>query len=201
MPKPKVQPQSATEAFIQPGTVGKKLEIETYHSLRFGYCDNNAQSDFIDNTNGEFNIYIADSFDENGNHRLLIYTNNQLQIIENGIFLNNLDLIAENTINYLDKEKSKALISSSFQNDFEALSKLITDYDSDLYFEANKGEDIEKYKPCYFGLSSTSHEIENCVIDSEIGTILFIENEIPNLSELYGYLDEDIWGTVIGIKD
>ena len=72
MAKPKVMPQSSDEEFIQPGTVGIKLLIETFHSLRFGYCDKNAQDDFIENIQGEFNIYVADSFDEDGNHHLLI---------------------------------------------------------------------------------------------------------------------------------
>ena len=54
MAKPKVMPQSSDEEFIQPGTVGIKLLIETLHSLRFGYCDKDAQDDFIENIQGEF---------------------------------------------------------------------------------------------------------------------------------------------------
>jgi len=47
----------------------------------------------------------------------------------------------------------------------------------------------------------TSKAIENCILDSHAGTILFMGNEIPNLSQLYGYLDEDEWGTIIGLKE
>ena len=71
MPKPKVMPQSSDEEFIQPGTKGEKLLIETFHCLRFGYCDKDAQSDFIDNIQGEFNIYVADSYDEDGDLSLI----------------------------------------------------------------------------------------------------------------------------------
>jgi len=201
MAKPKVFPQSQDEEFIQPGAIGKKLEIETYHCLRFGYCDKNAQSDFIDNIKGEFNIYVAESFDSDGKNYLLIYTNNQIQVIENGSLQDNLDLIAENMITNLDKDKAKALIISSYGYNFGILSELITDYDPTVYFEAYENEDVERYKPCFFGLSSTSYEIENCVIDSEVGTILYAHNQIPNLSELYGYPSEDRWGGIIGIKD
>ena len=136
MPKPKVMPQSSDEEFIQPGTKGEKLLIETFHCLRFGYCDKDSQSDFIDNIQGEFNIYVADSFDEDGDHHLLIYTNNQLQVIKNGILENYLDQITENTIDHLNKDKAKALISSSYENNAEALLG-IEDYDSSSYFEVS----------------------------------------------------------------
>ena len=201
MAKPKVMPQSSDEEFIQPGTVGIKLLIETFHSLRFGYCDKDAQDDFIENIQGEFNIYVADSFDEDGNHHLLIYTNNQLQVIKDGILSSYLDQITENTINHLDKDKAKALIISSFENNHYYLSDSIENYDSNLCFKAGEGEDVGSYKPCYFGLSSTTDQIENCVLDSHVGTILYMGNEIPNLPELYGYLNEDEWGTVIGLKE
>ena len=200
MPKPKVMPQSSDEEFIQPGTKGEKLLIETFHCLRFGYCDKDAQSDFIDNIQGEFNIYVADSFDEDGDHHLLIYTNNQLQVIKNGILENYLDQITENTIDHLNKNKAKALIISSYENNSKALLG-IKDYDANSYFEADEGEDVMSYKPCFFGLSSATNQIENCILDSHAGTILFMGNEIPNLSQLYGYLDEDEWGTIIGLKE
>ena len=200
MPKPKVMPQSSDEEFIQPGTKGEKLLIKTFHCLRFGYCDKESQSDFIDNIQGEFNIYVADSFDEDGDHHLLIYTNNQLQVIKNGILENYLDQITENTIDHLNKDKAKALIISSYENNPEALLD-IEDYDSNSYFEADEGEDVGSHKPCFFGLSSATNQIENCILDSHAGTILFLGNEISNLSQLYGYLDEDEWGTIIGLKE
>ena len=200
MPKPKVMPQSSDEEFIQPGTKGKKLLIETFHCLRFGYCDKDSQSDFIDNIQGEFNICIADSFDEDRNRHLLIYANNQLQVIKNGILENYLDQVTENTIYHLNKDKTKALIISSYENNPKALLD-IEDFDSNSYFEAGEGEDVGIHKPCFFGLSSATNQIENCFLDSDAGTILFLGNEIPNLSELYGYLNEDEWGTVIGLKE
>ena len=200
MPKPKVMPQSSDEEFIQPGTKGRKLLIEKFRCLRFGCCDKDAQSDFIDNIQGEYNIYVADSFDEDGNHHLLIYTNNQLQVIKNGILENQLDQITENTIGHLNKDKAKALIISSYENNPEAFLE-IEDYDSNSYFEADEGEDVGSHKPCFFALSSATNQIENCILDSHVGTILYMENEIPNLSELYGYLNEDEWGTVIGLKE
>ena len=193
-------PQSSDEEFIQPGTKGEKLLIETFHCLRFGYCDKDAQSDFIDNIQGEFNIYVADSYDEDGDHHLLIYTNNQLQVIKNGILENYLDQITENTIDHLNKNKAKALIISSYENNSKALLD-IKDYDTNSYFEADEGEDVMNYKPCFFGLSSATNQIDNCIIDSSAGTISYMENEIPDLSQLYGYLDEDEWGKIIGLKE
>lgn len=44
-----------------------------YYNLRFGYCDNNSESDFIENINGKLNIHITKGYDEQENQSLLIF--------------------------------------------------------------------------------------------------------------------------------
>lgn len=33
--------------------------MEGYHNLGFGYCEDDSESDFIDNINGKLNIHIG----------------------------------------------------------------------------------------------------------------------------------------------
>jgi len=44
--------------------MNRKVSMVEYYNLRFGYCDNDSESDFIDNINGKLNIQIAKGFDE-----------------------------------------------------------------------------------------------------------------------------------------
>ena len=43
--------------------MSKMILMEDYHNLRFGYCENFSESDFIDNINGKLNIHIAKGYD------------------------------------------------------------------------------------------------------------------------------------------
>tara|TARA_B100001113_G_C21097602_1_gene617237 strand:- start:999 stop:1625 length:627 start_codon:yes stop_codon:yes gene_type:complete len=202
MPKPKNMPISEELDFITPGTVGKKLKIETFSNFRFGECDKNSESDFIDNINGRFNIYTADSYDSNGDYYLLILTkaNNQLQVIKNGDFESQAGNIAKVMDGFLEESIIRQLIISAYDGDINLLSKYMSDSKKGICFEAGESEDVNNYNPCFFSISSSSHGIENCEIDSKAGTILFNEHEIQDLSELYGYVDEDEWGQVICVR-
>tara|TARA_B100000700_G_scaffold320971_1_gene419272 strand:- start:641 stop:1264 length:624 start_codon:yes stop_codon:yes gene_type:complete len=202
MPKPKVMPPSDDDKFIRPGTVGKSLRIEDYINMRFGYCDESAESDFIDNINGRFNIYLSNCSDCDGKKYLAIYSciNDHLNVIENGSFKDNVDYLAEEMEEVLEKDVIRNLMLAMFNGNFISLSEHISANDLGSCFEASEAEDVKKYKPCFFGLSSTSYGIENCEIDSEIGTILYLDNEIQNLSEFYGYVDEDKWGQVMCVR-
>ena len=100
----------------------------------------------------------------------------------------------------LEKDVIRNLMLAMFNGNFISLSEHISANDLGSCFEASEAEDVKKYKPCFFGLSSTSYGIENCEIDSEIGTILYLDNEIQNLSEFYGYVDEDEWGQVMCVR-
>ena len=37
--------------------------MEDYYNLRFGYCEDDSESDFIDNINGKLNIHIAKGYE------------------------------------------------------------------------------------------------------------------------------------------
>lgn len=53
--------------------MSQMVDMLEYYNLRFGYCDNNSESDFIDNINGKLNIHIAKGYDEYGNSSLGIF--------------------------------------------------------------------------------------------------------------------------------
>ena len=48
--------------------MSKMILMEDYHNLRFGYCENDSESDFIDNINGKLNIHIAKGYEESENN-------------------------------------------------------------------------------------------------------------------------------------
>ena len=37
--------------------------MKDYYNLRFGYCEDDSESDFIDNINGKLNIHVAKGYD------------------------------------------------------------------------------------------------------------------------------------------
>ena len=37
--------------------------MKDYYNLRFGYCEDDSESDFIDNINGKLNIHIAKGYE------------------------------------------------------------------------------------------------------------------------------------------
>ena len=53
--------------------MSQMVDMLEYYNLRFGYCDNNSESDFIENINGKLNIHITKGYDEQENQSLLIF--------------------------------------------------------------------------------------------------------------------------------
>ena len=70
-----------------------KISMVDYYNLRFGYCDDNSESDFIDNINRKLNIHIANGYDEQKNQFLLIFHNGKFLSKSDSSLLDNLDMI------------------------------------------------------------------------------------------------------------
>ena len=166
-----------------------KVKMSNYCNLRFGYCGPNSEGDFIDNINGNLNIYIANGSDDNENEYLLLYYNKKFLALEDSSIHDNLDILAKNLSSVFNQELAKGLIQSAYDNDPDGIIDHAPDYE-DHYFDAREDDDVDGFAPCYFAVSSVTYDCD-CLVDLKSGEIIYNGEKVDNFSEFYGYLDED----------
>ena len=94
------------------------VDMLEYYNLRFGYCDNNSKSDFIDNINAKLNIHIAKGYHKQDQFLLIFHDGKFLSKSEGSLF-DNLDMIV-NSFSKLDSRFSdiaKGLILSLYDRE------------------------------------------------------------------------------------
>ena len=97
--------------------MNRKVSMVEYYNLRFGYCDNDSESDFIDNINGKLNIQIAKGFDEQEHQYLFVFHNDKFLSKSESSLLEHLDMIVR-SFSKLDSRFSdiaKGLILSLYE--------------------------------------------------------------------------------------
>ena len=176
----------------------KLLEMSNYYNLRFGYCSSNSQGDFIENINGNLNIYIANGTDKNMNEYLLFFFNNKFLALPNSSIQDNLIDLAKTLDTIFNEKIAKALIQSGYDNDPDGIIDHIPDYE-DYYFNTRDDANIVGFSPCYFVVASVTYECK-CKVDVKSGFIIYDDKKINNFSDFYGYLNEDESYT-IGVTD
>ncbi len=66
-------------------------------------------------------------------------------------------------------------------------------------FQANETDSVNEFTPCVFGIGSSSFGIDNARINTSTKKIWYEDEEVENLSLLYGKFNEDeTW--VLGIR-
>lgn len=179
--------------------MSQMVDMLEYYNLRFGYCDNNSESDFIDNINGKLNIHIVKGYDEQENQFLLIFHNGKFLSKSESSLLDNLDMIV-NSFSKLESrfiEIAKGLILSLYDREDYGINTFSPKY-SEGYFEANETEEVSDFSPCFFGVGSVTHDC-NSKINLSSGEIIHQGEKIDNMSDFYGCVDEDkTW--VIGLS-
>ena len=143
--------------------MNKMITMVEYQNLRFGYCENGSESDFIDNINGKLNIHIAKGYDEQENQFLLLFHNGKFLSKSESSLLDNLDMIV-NSFSKLESrfsEIAKVLILSLYDREdyssYEEVSEINTKF-SKGYFEANETEEVSDFSPCFFGVGSVTQD-------------------------------------------
>ena len=174
------------------------LKMYDYYNLRFGYCGLDSKSDFIDNINWKLNIHISKVYDNEENHHLLFFYNNKFESLKGGKIHDKLDQLAssflEIDINF--NKVAKGLILSLFERNEMGINNFCLDNNA-TFFEARESDEVFDYSPCFFGVGSISHKCDS-EIDLNTGEILHNGEKIKNMSNFYGYIDEDeTW--VIGL--
>lgn len=174
------------------------VDMLEYYNLRFGYCDNNSESDFIDNINGKLNIHIAKGYHEQDQFLLIFHDGKFLSKSESSLF-DNLDMIV-NSFSKLESRFSdiaKGLILSLYDGDDYGINTFLPKH-SEGYFEANETDEVSDFSPCFFGVGSVTQDC-NAKINLSSGEIIHQGEKIEDMSEFYGCVDEDeTW--VIGLR-
>ena len=88
-----------------------------------------------------------------------------------------------------DKNVAKALIKSAYFKSNVGIMEYLKNYEDD-YFDARDDDDVQNFSPCDFVVASVTHNC-NCKIDIQAGNIYYKQENIKNLCEFFGYLDED----------
>ena len=180
----------------------KLVSMSNYYNLRFGYCDSESESDFIDNIKGSLNIHIALGEGELEQMYLLIYHNKKFLALKESSLFDNLGDLAKSISNlepHFSEKLAKGLILSAYDREDYGINAFSPDYE-EFYFEARESDDVQDYTtPCYFAVGSLTEHC-GCEVDLNSGEISLNGEKIDNLEDFYGYLDEDdTW--VIGVKD
>ena len=184
--------------------MSKLILMEDYHNLRFGYCENDSESDFIDNINGKLNIHIAKGYEgESEKQYLFLFHNGKFISKSESSLYENIEMIV-NSFSNLDSrfsEIAKVLILSLYDREdyssYEEVSEINTKF-SEGYFEANETDDVSDFCPCFFGVGSVTRECD-VKINLSTGEIYQSGEKIDNMEDFYGCVDEDeTW--VIGSK-
>ena len=174
------------------------LKMSNYYNLRFGYCNSESEGDFIDNIEGKFNIYVVNGEDDEGAEYLCLYFKNEFKIIEDSSITDNLDLFVDHMSAFCSANIAKGLIQSGYENGDDGIIDNAPDYE-EHYFETRDDDSVDGYTPCFFVVSSVTYDC-NCQIDKTTGSVRFNNEVIENMSEFFGYLDEDE-SYVIGVID
>jgi hypothetical protein len=182
--------------------MNRKVSLVEYYNLRFGYCDNDSESDFIDNTNGKLNIQIAKGFDEQEHQYLFVFHNDKFLSKSESSLLDHLDMIV-NSFSKLEpqfSEIAKGLILSLHDREDFGINKFSPKYNKG-YFEANETDEVCDYSPCFFGVGSVTYDCDS-EINLSTGEILQQGEKIDNMEDFYGCVDEDeTWVIGCRVKD
>ena len=136
-----------------------KITIESFHLLRFGVTTEESESDFIDNINPSLNIFIISGRDKEENSYLVFYFNEMRHVIEEGIVIDNLDLIANFLKSEMSFDLAKALLQSGYENSEDGILDHLSIGDED-YFQTSESDEVEEYSPCNFVLSSVTYDTD-----------------------------------------
>jgi len=174
--------------------------MEDYHNLRFGYCEDDSESDFIDNINGKLNIHIAKGYEgESEKKYFFLFHNGKFISKSESSLFETIDMIV-NSFSKLESrfsEIAKGLILSLYDREDYGINTFSPKY-SEGYFEANEAEEVSDFSPCFFGVGSVTHDC-NSKINLSSGEIIHQGEKIDNMSDFYGCVDEDeTW--VIGLS-
>ena len=176
--------------------MSKMILMKDYYNLRFGYCDGDSESDFIDNINGKLNICMAKGCDgESGKQHFFLFHNGKFISKSESSLFQNIDIIV-NSFSNLDprfNEIAKVLVCSLYVREdyssYEEVSDINTKF-SEGYFEASETAEVSDFSPCFFGVGSVTHDC-NSKINLSSGEIIHQGEKIDNMSDFYGWVDED----------
>ncbi|MDC0117997.1 hypothetical protein OAI10_01140 [bacterium] len=176
--------------------MSKMILMEGYHNLRFGYCEDDSESDFIDNINGKLNIHIAKGYEGESEkqHFFLFHNGKFISKSESSLF-KNIDVIVNSfsNLDYRFSEIAKVLILSLYDREdyssYEEVSEINTKF-NEGYFEANETDDVSNFSPCFFGVGSVTRECD-VKINMSTGEIYQAGEKIDNMKLFYGCVDED----------
>ena len=168
---------------------GDRAKLSNYFNLRFGYCDEDSDGDFIDNISGDYNIYVAIGTDSNDDDHLLIYSKGNFEAIKDGDIQEKLEDLSKTLQPMFDQAIAKGLIQSGYDNDPDGIIDHAPDFE-DRYFDTREDDDVDGYAPCYFVIGSVTYDCE-CEVDLSSGKIYFGEEIVENFSAFFGYVDED----------
>ena len=140
--------------------MNRKVSMVEYYNLRFGYCDNDSESDFIDNINGKLNIQIAKGFDEQEHQYLFVFHNDKFLSKSESSLLDHIDMIVR-SFSKLDSRFSdiaKGLILSLYDREDYGINTFSPKYNKGC-FEANETDEVCDYSPCFFGVGSVTYDL------------------------------------------
>lgn len=171
--------------------MNKLVPMVEYYNLRLGYCDNSSESDFIDNINTKLILHVAKGYDMEQNQFLFTFQNEKFLCKKETSLFDNLDLIVQNfsRLEPQFSEISKGLILSLYKKDHYGINEFSPKY-AGGYFEANETDEVSYFSPCFFGVGSVTYD---CLseINSSTGEILHQGENIDNMEDFYGCVDED----------
>jgi hypothetical protein len=165
------------------------VHMSNYYNLRFGYCNSGSKGDFIDNINGALNIYVATGTDDDQNEYLLLFYNNKFLALAGHSVIDNLGDLAKSLNTIFSEKIAKGLIQSGYYNDPDGIIDHAPNY-QDHYFDTRDDDNVASFLPCYFVVASVTYNC-NCKVDIKSGSIIYEDKKVNNLSDFYGYLDED----------
>jgi len=176
--------------------MSKMILMEDYHCLRFGYCEDASESDFIDNINGKLNVHIAKGYEgELGKQHFFLFHNGKFISKSESSLFENIDLIVNSfsNLDYRFSEIARVLILSLYDREnystYEEVSEINTKF-SKGYFETKETDGVSDFSPCFFGVGSITHECD-VKININTGEIYQGVNKIDNMELFYGCVDED----------
>lgn len=175
-----------------------KLEITSFYLLRFGYIDTNSSSDFIDNINGKFNIYIVYA-EADDKEYTCIFANEKFMLKDN-YFDEHIGLMAKNLKSLCSDDIARALIQAGYEENIDGFIDHIDNitidncenyvYGTGVDDEPKPTEPVESYADSYFVYTGLSTDCKTS-IDGDTGVVEHDGQTYENLSEFYGCIDED----------
>jgi hypothetical protein len=173
------------------------LGLSNFYILRFGYCNNSADGDFIDNIDGRFNLYVATGHDNGGNEYIITLHKDEFCVFQNETLHDRIGAISNKLTDLFPPDVAKALIQSGYDKDPDGVIDFAPDYEK-YYFEAREDAEVKDFSPCYFVISSVTYDCAAKINVSD-GSVTFSEGCVDKLSDFYGHVDEDDW-YVLGVS-